>query len=405
MDAYLKTEPPVTGIKSAIVAGHLCLDIIPDLSRLPDSGLAGMLQPGHLLEVGQAALSTGGAVSNTGLALHKLGIPTRLVGKVGKDPLGAAIRAVLDGYDPDLSAGILTDAESGSSYTVIINPPGRDRTFWHYPGANNTFCADDVPYDQAARADLFHFGYPPIMRRMFVDGGAGLVELLRRAKATGVTTSLDLAWPDPNSEAGRADWNRILTAALPYVDIFTPSADELLFMLHRPVYERLLAGPGGLLENVTPALLEELSAGLFDLGVKVVLIKVGDRGAYLHTSTVGSLAAMGRAAPAEASAWAGRQMWAPCFQVEVAGTTGSGDATIAGFLAALLRGLGPEEAMTAAVAVGACNVEAPDALSGIRSWEATMARLAAGWPRCPVTTKAEGWHWQAESQMLVCDHA
>ncbi len=51
-------------------------------------------------------------------------------------------------------------------------------------------------------------------------------------------------------------------------------------------------------------------------------------------------------------------MWAPCFDVEVVGTTGSGDATIAGFLSALLRDASPEEAMTMAVAVGACNVEA-----------------------------------------------
>jgi hypothetical protein len=33
------------------------------------------------------------------------------------------------------------------------------------------------------------------------------------------------------------------------------------------------------------------------------------------------------------------------------------------------------------VAVGACNVEAADALGGIRTWEETLARIASGWPR------------------------
>ncbi|MGC8782667.1 MAG: PfkB family carbohydrate kinase, partial [Anaerolineae bacterium] len=83
------------------------------------------------------------------------------------------------------------------------------------------------------------------------------------------------------------------------------------------------------------------------------------------------------------------------FRVEVAGTTGAGDATIAGFLAALLRGLGPAEAVTAAVAVGACNVEAADALSGLRPWDETMRRVAAGWPRRELRLDATGWRFDA----------
>ena len=35
--------------------------------------------------------------------------------------------------------------------------------------------------------------------------------------------------------------------------------------------------------------------------------------------------------------------------------------------------------MTAATAAGAANVEAADATSGLRSWEETKARMAAGW--------------------------
>ena len=38
--------------------------------------------------------------------------------------------------------------------------------------------------------------------------------------------------------------------------------------------------------------------------------------------------------------------------------------------------LAPGGAVTAAVAVGACNVEAADALSGIRPWDDTLA----AWP-------------------------
>ena len=55
-------------------------------------------------------------------------------------------------------------------------------------------------------------------------------------------------------------------------------------------------------------------------------------------------------------------MFTPVFSVpKVAGTTGAGDSTIAGFLASVFKGLEPSEALTMAVAVGGCCVEAPDA--------------------------------------------
>jgi sugar/nucleoside kinase (ribokinase family) len=113
------------------------------------------------------------------------------------------------------------------------------------------------------------------------------------------------------------------------------------------------------------------------------------------------MAGLGRAAPADPAAWAGRELWAPCFWVEVVGTTGAGDATIAGFLAGLLRGLGPAEALTAAVAVGACNVEAADALSGVRPWDETLRRVAAGWPRRESSLDAAGWRFDARQASWI----
>ncbi|MFZ6026075.1 MAG: carbohydrate kinase family protein [Chloroflexota bacterium] len=381
--------------RRVVVAGHICLDIIPRIERIPAQGLSGLLQPGHLFNIGPAALSTGGAVSNTGLALHKLGVPTCLVAKVGADPLAETIRAVVDAFGPGLSDGLVTDPAVGSSYTIIISAPEVDRIFWHCPAANDAFGADDIDDDLLRQAALLHFGYPPLMRRIVEDGAAELLALLRRAKVAGISTSLDMSFPDPESVGGQADWRAILAAALPDVDIFTPSIDELLFMQQRATYERLAARPGGLLAHVTPELLSGLSAELLAWGAKIVMIKTGPRGAYLRTAGVPRLAQMGRGVPGDLAAWADRELWAPCFAVDVVGTTGSGDATIAGFLAALLRDRSPAEAMTAAVAVGACNVEAADALGGLRTWEETLARIAAGWPRCSWPLAAPGWEWSA----------
>jgi sugar/nucleoside kinase (ribokinase family) len=354
----------------AVVAGHICLDIIPDLSLLVSGQFNSAFQPGRLVQVGPAAITTGGVVSNTGLALHRLGIQTRLIARVGADQLGRTLQQIVADHSPSLVDGIFTSAETSTSYSVVISPPGSDRCFLHHPGANDDFCADDVIDKDFCNARLFHFGYPPLMARMFADDGAQLSEMFRRVKSHGLTTSLDMAYPDPDSPAGRADWSTILRNTLPYVDIFLPSLDEILFMLWHKTNVPLSA-----------ELLTKVSGELMEMGAKMVVLKIGERGLYLHTASANILTGFGHASPSDLNAWADFEAWSPCFEVNVIGTTGSGDVTIAGFLAALLRGLTPDAALNAALAVGACNVEAADALSGIRSWEKTWQRVNAGWAR------------------------
>lgn len=326
----------------AIVAGHICLDIIPKFySRGGDA--RELFEPGKLIRIGPAAISTGGAVSNTGLALHRLGIRTRLMGKVGDDLFGSAIVSFLRGIDPVLADGMIVRAGETSSYTVVINPPGVDRTFLHCPGANDTFAAEDLPAAQLAGARLFHFGYPTLMQRIYRDGGEAMEWMLRQARQHGLTTSLDMSYPDPRSEAGQVDWVAWLQRVLPAVDIYLPSLDETQLMLRSGARPR------------------ELARRLQEMGPRIVGLKMGAEGLYVR--------------------WEQSEYYAPCFRVEVAGTTGAGDATIAGFLAGYLRGLPPEEVMTMAVAVGACCCEAADATRGIRTWDETRQRIAAGWPR------------------------
>jgi len=392
---------------TAVVAGHICLDVIPRMAGSFPGGVETMFLPGRLLEVGPATFSTGGAVSNTGLALNKLGIQTQLMGKVGDDLFGQAVRQIVGSYGPHLADGMVVDETTDTSYTIIINPPGVDRMFLHCPGANDTFGVEDVRYDLVSEARLFHFGYPPVMRLMFENNGAQLADVFRRAKETGVTTSLDMALPDPASAGGRADWVAILRATLPHVDIFLPSIEEILYMLRRATYDALCQAANGpnFLPQVTPGLLSDLGHELLKMGVKVACLKLGDRGLYVRTADETAIKSLGRARPSNPVAWAEKELWGPCFEADVVGTTGAGDATIAGFLAALLRDMSPEAALTASVAVGACNVEAADALSGIRPWDETMRRVVSGWARHELALEAPGWHLDAEHQLWTAEDA
>jgi sugar/nucleoside kinase (ribokinase family) len=355
-----------------IAAGHICLDIIPDLTSMAPGQFDHLFSPGRLVQAGPATLAAGGSVSNTGLALRRLGVETRLIARVGDDQLSRALRQAIAAYGADLEESILSCADSNTSYTIVISPPGSDRRFLHHPGANDEFSAADIQDGDLAGARLFHFGYPPVMARMYAQEGRELETLFRRVKACGLTTSLDLAYPDPDSPAGRADWPAILRKVLPWVDVFVPSLEEISFML----WHRTDSVP-------SVHLLTEVSDELLGMGTKMVLLKLGDRGLYLRTAGLTILEGLGLASPQDLEAWVDFEAWLPCYKVEVIGTTGAGDVTVAGFLTALLRGLPPQDALKAALAVGASCVEAPDALSGLHSWEDTWQRIHAGWASRP----------------------
>jgi sugar/nucleoside kinase (ribokinase family) len=379
----------------AIVAGHICLDIIPRFVTDAGPNLTAYLSPGRLSEVGPVSLSTGGAVSNTGLNLKRLGIDTRLMGKVGEDMFGRAILDIVRRYGPELVEGMIVDAGETSSYTVVIDPPHIDRMFLHCGGANHTFGAADVRYDVLSQARLFHLGYPPLLGRLYADQGREMIEVYQRAKATGVTTSLDMTMPDPAGPSGQVDWAGMMERCMPWVDLFLPSAEEWLFMVDRARFDDLSSAVGaeGMLSALAVDEIRSLGQRALDMGAKVVLLKLGERGAYLRTAD--TFDRLGRAAPVDAASWRGRELWAPCFVPhELVGTTGAGDATIAGFLAALLRGASPERALLIATAVGACNVEAADALSGVRTWQETLSRIDVGWQQAPVSLPG----WRAGAQ-------
>ncbi len=372
-----------------VVAGLICLDIIPTFgpARLP---LEQLLQPGHLTTVGAAVLSPGGAVSNAGLALHRLGVPVSLMGKIGRDLFGEALLSIFRAHDPALCAGMIVSDDT-SSYTLVISPPGIDRIFLHCPGANDSFGAADVPLERVAPAQIFHFGYPPLLRRFHRDEGAELVTLMRAVKALGVVTSLDMSQPDAAAEAGRVDWAAVLAKTLPWVDVFGPSLEETIFMLDRPRYDAMISGaqprqPDG-------ALLHALGDRLLGMGAAIVALKLGDRGLYLRTTADPQrLAALAPLLLVNPSHWLDRELLTPCFQVTEVSANGSGDCTIAGLLTGLLQGLPIEAVLTGAVAVGACSVEEAGASSGVPHWDVVQARLASGWAHHPMTLELPGWH-------------
>ncbi len=351
-----------------IVAGHICLDITPVFSSEKTRPLKDVLVPGKMLHMKDVNISTGGAVANTGLALKILGADVKLMGKIGDDEFGSIVKKKLREYEAD--KGLIVSEESSTSYSVVIAPPGTDRIFLHNPGANDTFAYEDLDFERIREAQFFHFGYPPVMKRMYKNEGEELVRIFKEVKKAGVITSLDMSAIDPETDAGRTDWEKILKRIMPFVDYFVPSIEELGYMLDKEKYYQWIEKADG--GDVTSVITIEqdvkpLARRLLLMGAKNVLIKCGAPGMYFKNKDI--------------------EVFEKSYKPEkVLSGTGAGDTSIAAFLKALMDGCEIQECLKLAAATGAECVGAYDALGGLKPFEELRRKIEAGWEKQELIT-------------------
>jgi sugar/nucleoside kinase (ribokinase family) len=361
---------------TVIVAGHICLDIIPKITY--DSNLESLFRPGNLSQVGALAFHTGGSVANTGIALSKLGFKVKMVANIGDDITGDIILDILNTQDPSLSEFIIKKKGEITSYSVVLSPPNVDRIFLHNPGANHGFSSVDIPAN--IKGKWFHFGYPPLMRKMYEKNGKELVNIFKYAKSNGFITSLDMAMPDKDALKSEYNWKEILKNTLKYVDVFLPSLEEIMILLgtEKPATLQKLSFSFDLLRQIADELL--------DYGCPIIVLKLGEYGIYLKT---------GPNIPSSftQNKWENIELYAPAFKTEICGTTGAGDATIAGFIAGALRYEDPEDVMNAAIATGAYSISKEDATSGIPDWSRIEEKIVKPFNRLLLVKPEDSWFY------------
>lgn len=302
--------------------GILVADVVgKPIDRFPERGA--------LVPVERIELHTGGCAANTGAALALLGVATQIIGKVGRDPLGDFVIDALSRAGADVR-GIVRDPITHTAATMVLVDSAGERSFLTSQGANATFSLEDIDWEIALSAPILHVAGPFLMDRYMGEANA---QVLARAKAAGLTTTLDSVW----DATGR--WMSALAPCLPYLDYALPSLEEArkLTGLHEPA---------------------EIARVLIDAGVRVVGVKLGDAGAYVATRE-------------------GDELLVPALTVPMVDSLGAGDAWAAGFLCGLVRGWDLEKTVRFANAAGACCVQALGSTTGIRSFEETCV-LAFG---------------------------
>jgi sugar/nucleoside kinase (ribokinase family) len=303
-----------------LVAGELNPDAIvvgPDLT--PEFG-----QVETLAQDGTLTMGSSGAIFACGAA--RLGLATAYVGVVGDDAGGRFVLAELERRG--VNTGTCRVEEGRPTGLSVVISRGEDRAILTAVGAMDALDAGDVGDDLLARAEHLHVTSPALQPRLRAE----LPDLFARARAAGLTTSLDPGW-DPAGE-----WDAALTDALAAVDVFLPNAAEAARITGAEDPEEALAALAG--------------------RVPTVAIKLGAEGAIAAAGSERARAA----APAIGDA------------IAPVDTTGAGDSFAAGFLRARREGLPLADQLRVAVACGSLSTRALGGVAAQPTWgEATAA--------------------------------
>lgn len=129
-------------------------------------------------------MTTGGAVSNSMLAMQKLGIPIGFIGKVGSDRYGKFYLEEMNNYGVNLH---LIHEQMYSGTALCLISPNGERTFTTYLGAAANMRKADLMKSVLEQYSLLYVEGYLIQNHELIEG------VLSMAKEIGLKTALDLS--------------------------------------------------------------------------------------------------------------------------------------------------------------------------------------------------------------------
>ena len=326
------------------VLGSLNMDISVTVPALPG--------PGATVLGGPAAFAPGGKGANQAVAAARLGaeagVRVRMVGCVGDDDFGRALRRALtaEGID-DQAVRTVPGAPTGIAM-ITVDEAG-ENMITVAPGANHEAGVPEI----AAISESAAAGPPGAANVLIISAEVPVPAILAALTAAGGTgpagprwlTVLNLAPAPPRAAAAeilraRPDW-------------LVVNESEAAAVLGRPV--------SGLGEAASAA------AGLVAAGARNAVVTAGAAGAAYHGAKGNGQSQEPRGTVA-------------AFPVRAVDTVGAGDTFVGALAVALAAGTAPAEAVTAAAAAGATAAARPGTQAGMPRPADIRAVTGYQWP-------------------------
>lgn len=282
------------------------MDLVAKAPRLPI--------PGETLIGHNFSTIPGGKGANQAVAVARLGIPTFMVGRVGKDNEGQELLSSLQGDGVDTDGVLIDESERSGVAAIAVDDRGENHIIV-IPGVNGHVNEEDVERLThklpGAAALLLQLEIPLL----------AVQKAASAAQKAGVRVILDPAPARTN----------LPTDLYPLVDIITPNAVEVAQLV------------GFQVDN--PGDARRAAAVLRQRGVGTVVVKLGAQGVFCAT--------------------ADETFFLAAFAVLAVDTVAAGDAFNGGLAAALAEGLSLRQAVVWGAAAGALSATKAGAQSSL----------------------------------------
>jgi len=246
-------------------------------------------------------IGPGGKGSNQAVAAAKAGVSTFFISKIGDDQFGQMAKKIYDEAKVDYSNVIISKEHSTGAAAIMVNEQSGANAINVFPGAAGAITNEDI--DKAEDA----IKNSKIFLTQLEAPKYTVMYAIKKAKGLGVETILN---PAPAADIDKS--------IFPFIDYFTPNETEASFYVNHSV--------------VTHDDASKAAAKLLEMGIKNVIITLGEKGAFFAN--------------------ANESFSSPIANLSnpVVDTTGAGDAFNAGFAAALTENQSIREAIAFASA-------------------------------------------------------
>jgi 2-dehydro-3-deoxygluconokinase len=289
-----------------------------------------------LSETEELVVEVAGADSNFAIAMARLGFQAGWISRVGADPFGERVVKTISRegvdtsqvvVDPDHPTGLYIKYHEAPSAPAGEARSGGSRVLYYRRGsAASHLSPDDLNADYFANIQVLQLsGMTCALSRTSEETVRRAIELARERRAR-VCLDLNLRLQLWSLAAAR----QVIGSLLPAVSILFGSEEEYTQFFDKP--------------SVVDALIEA-----HGLGPETVVAHRGERGAVALIR--------------------GRMVSHPGYRPpKIVDVVGAGDGFNAGFVGAVLRDMGPQEALAIANQVGAAAVTTPGDFQGYPSW-------------------------------------